>query len=53
VSWLLIQIGDVMFPALLLPEWTTTMLVAFLLLGFPVAIIFAWAYEMMYQKSSQ
>jgi len=45
VSWLLIQIGDVMFPALLLPEWTTTMLVAFLLLGFPVAIIFAWAYE--------
>jgi len=45
VSWLLLQIGDVMFPALLLPEWTTTMLVAFLLLGFPVAIIFAWAYE--------
>jgi len=45
VSWLLMQIGDVMFPALLLPEWTTTMLVAFLLLGFPVAMIFAWAYE--------
>jgi len=45
VCWLLMQIGDVMFPALLLPEWTTTMLVAFLLLGFPVAIIFAWAYE--------
>ena len=45
VSWLLMQIGDVMFPALLLPEWTTTMLVAFLLLGFPIAMIFAWAYE--------
>ncbi len=45
VSWVLIQIGDVMFPALLLPVWTTTMLVAFLLLGFPVAMIFAWAYE--------
>ena len=39
------QIGDVMFPALLLPEWTTTMLVAFLLLGFPIAVILAWAYE--------
>ncbi len=45
VSWLLIQVGDVMFPALHLPEWTTTMLVAFLLLGLPIALIFAWAYE--------
>ncbi len=46
VSWLLIQIGDVIFPALRLPDWTTTMLVAFLLLGLPVAIIFAWAFEL-------
>ena len=45
VSWLLMQIGDVMFPALLLPEWSTRMLVAFLILGLPVALIFAWAYE--------
>jgi TolB-like protein/Tfp pilus assembly protein PilF len=46
VSWLLMQIGDVMFPALRLPEWTTTLLVAFLILGFPVAVIFAWAFEL-------
>jgi len=45
VSWLLMQVGDVMFPALRLPEWTITMLVAFLMLGFPFAMIFAWAYE--------
>jgi len=45
VSWLLIQVGDVMFPALRLPEWTTSMLVAFLLLGFPIALILSWAYE--------
>ncbi len=45
VSWLLMQIGDVMFPALLLPDWTARMLVAFLILGFPIAIVFAWAYE--------
>jgi hypothetical protein len=45
VCWLLIQVGDVMFPALHLPEWTTTMLVAFLLLGLPVALVLAWAYE--------
>ncbi len=46
VSWLLMQIGDVMFPALLLPAWTATMLVAFLILGLPVALIFAWAFEL-------
>jgi TolB-like protein len=46
VSWLLMQIGDVMFPALLLPAWATTLLVAFLILGFPVAVIFAWAFEL-------
>lgn len=46
VSWLLMQIGDVMFPALRLPEWTTTLLVAFLILGLPVALIFAWAFEL-------
>ena len=46
VSWVLMQIGDVMFPALRLPEWTPTLLVAFLLLGFPVAVIFAWAFEL-------
>ena len=45
VSWLLMQIGDVMFPALLLPDWSTRLLVAFLILGLPIALIFAWAYE--------
>jgi TolB-like protein/Tfp pilus assembly protein PilF len=45
VSWLLMQIGDVMFPALHLPDWTQTLLVAFLLLGLPIALVFAWAFE--------
>ena len=46
VSWLLMQIGDVMFPALLLPEWAPTLLVAFLILGFPLVVVFAWAFEL-------
>ncbi|MCH7980552.1 MAG: tetratricopeptide repeat protein [Proteobacteria bacterium] len=45
VSWLLMQVGDVMFPALLLPDWTSRMLIAFLILGMPIALVFAWAYE--------
>jgi len=46
IAWLLMQIGDVMFPALRLPQWSTTLLIAFLLLGLPVALIFAWAFEL-------
>ena len=46
VSWLLMQIGDVMFPALRLPDWTSTLLAAFLILGLPLALVFAWAFEL-------
>ena len=46
VSWLLMQVGDVMFPALRLPDWTPTLLVAFLILGFPLVVVFAWAFEL-------
>ncbi len=45
-GWLLMQIADVMFPALTLPEWTIRFIAALLILGFPVALIFAWAFEM-------
>lgn len=45
-AWVLMQVGDVMFAALHLPEWSITMLVAFLILGFPLAVILAWAYDL-------
>lgn len=46
VAWLLLQIGDTLAPALRLPDWATSLLAFFLILGFPLAIFFAWAYEM-------
>ncbi len=46
VSWLIMQAGEVMSPALNLPGWVNSMLAFFLILGFPVAIVFAWAFEM-------
>jgi len=46
VAWLLLQIGDTLAPALRLPEWVTSLLAFFLILGFPLAIFFAWAYEL-------
>lgn len=45
-GWLTMQVVDVMFPALQLPEWLTTAIAALLLIGFPFALIFAWAFEL-------
>jgi len=46
VGWLLVQIADVFFPALRLPDWTVTFVAALLILGFPVALLLSWAYEL-------
>jgi len=46
VGWLLVEIASVILPALLLPDWIFRALVVFVLLGFPLALIFAWAFEL-------
>jgi len=46
VSWLLLQISDTLVPALRLPEWFHSGVAFVLILGFPLALIFAWAFEM-------
>jgi adenylate cyclase len=46
VGWLIMQAGDTLAPALHLPEWVNSLLAFFLLLVFPLALFFAWAFEM-------
>ncbi len=46
VGWLIMQAGDTLAPALHLPEWVNSLLAFFLILGFPLALFFAWAYEL-------
>jgi adenylate cyclase len=46
VAWLLIEVSDTIFPRLGLPDWTVTFIIALLALGLPVALFFAWAYEL-------
>jgi TolB-like protein/Flp pilus assembly protein TadD len=46
VAWLLIEISATLFPMLRLPEWTATFVAALLIIGFPVALILAWAFEL-------
>jgi len=45
VAWVLIQVAATVLPALQLPEWTVTFVTVLFILGFPIAIILAWAYE--------
>ena len=45
VAGFIIQIGSAVFPAWELPNWTLRLVVVLLLLGFPIALILAWAYD--------
>ena len=45
VAWLLAQAAGVLESSLGLPDWFDTLVVSLLLLGFPVALILAWAFE--------
>ncbi len=45
VAWLLTEVAATVFPALRLPDWTVTLVVALLVLGFPVAMVFAWLFD--------
>jgi mannose-6-phosphate isomerase-like protein (cupin superfamily) len=41
----LIQIAAAAFPAWELPNWSLRLVIALLLIGFPVALVLAWAYD--------
>jgi len=41
----LIQIASAAFPAWELPNWSLRLVIAFLLIGFPIALLLAWAYD--------
>lgn len=44
-AWVLLQVADATFEPLNLPPWSTTLVLWLLVLGFPVALILAWALE--------
>ena len=46
LSWVALQLGDILFDMFETPAWVGKTLAALLLLGFPFACLFAWAFEM-------
>ena len=46
VSWLILQLADVLIPLLTLPEWVGRLVFLVLVIGFPLALIVAWVFEL-------
>jgi len=46
VAWLLIDVAHTPFTTLQLPDWTHTLVTVLLIMGFPVALVIAWAFEL-------
>lgn len=46
VAWLVIQVSDIVLDNIAAPGWLMKALLFFLAIGFPIAALFAWAYEM-------
>jgi TolB-like protein len=46
VAWLLMQVASQIFPFFEIPNWAVRLVVLLLVIGFPVAMILAWAFEL-------
>ena len=46
VAWLLMQVASQIFPFFEIPSWAVRLVVLLLIIGFPVAVILAWAFEL-------
>jgi len=46
VAWLLMQVASQIFPFFEIPNWAVRLVVLLLVIGFPIALIIAWAFEL-------
>ena len=45
VAWVLVQVATQVFPFFEVPSWTVRLVILALVLGFPIAVVLAWAYD--------
>ncbi len=45
-AWVVVEVSDTVAPLLLLPDWTSTLVLVLVLLGFPVVIALAWTFDL-------
>ncbi len=46
VSWLLIQVATQVFPFLQIPSWIITLIIVLIVLGFPLALVLSWFFDL-------
>src|SRR6202022_2431765 len=46
VAWLLVQVATQVFPFLEIPNWVVRLVIAIVVIGFPIALVIAWAFEL-------
>ena len=46
IAWLLMQVASQIFPFFEIPNWAVRLVVLLLIIGFPIALILAWAFEL-------
>src|SRR5713101_1628894 len=46
VAWLLIQVATQVFPFLEIPNWAIRLVIMLIVIGFPIALVIAWAFEL-------
>src|SRR2546423_13259347 len=46
VGWLVIQVSSTVLPTFHAPEWVVQTLVVLVAIGFPIALVIAWAFEL-------
>src|SRR5213592_429610 len=45
VGWLIVQIATQIFPFLEIPNWVVRLIIVLIAIGFPIALVIAWAFE--------
>lgn len=46
VGWLLVQVATQVFPFFEIPHWAVRLVVLLIIVGFPIALVIAWAFEL-------
>jgi hypothetical protein len=45
LAWVIVQVTSFAVPAMLLPTWVNSLVFFLAIIGFPIALFFAWAFE--------
>ena len=53
VAWVLLQLVNNIAPGLNLPSWAVTLIIVLLALGFPLALFFAWIFQVAHAETPE